>query len=339
MKAKLISALKVFLFFVIGVFLFWLAFRGQNITEIVNKLEHANYYWVLFSCLFGFLSNVSRSARWNMLIEPSGYKPRLINTFSAVTIGYFANLAVPRLGEVSRCAVLNRYEKVPVSNLLGTVVVERITDLLTMVFFLIVTVVLQFGLLSDFAINNFLYPVIGKFSSLAEKGMVFYILLLTGIVLLVIIFRFLFRKLKTTSFYQRFSKLLTGFTEGLRAIGKLKNPWMFLFHSVFIWLMYAASTYFCFYGLDFTSHLSFLTALTVMSFGAIGFAVPVQGGIGAYHFVVTQTLIIYGLSYEEGLTFATLAHAAQTVLVIIAGILFFFLLPLFNRKTKTNESH
>ncbi len=339
MKAKLFSALKVILFFVIGVFLFWLAFRGQNIGEIKNKLENANYYWALVSILFGFLSNVSRSVRWKMLIEPTGYKVRLINTFSAVTIGYFANLAVPRLGEVSRCAILNRYEKVPVSNLLGTVVVERIVDVLTMLALLFITVVLQFGLLSDFALKNFIHPVVEKLSSLAEKGSVFYVITAVSIIVVGVAIRFLYTKLKTTLFYQRFSKMIAGFGEGLRTIGKLKNPVMFLVHSVVIWIMYALSTYFCFYGFDFTSHLGLLTALTVMSFGALGFVVPVQGGIGAYHFVVTQTLIAYGLSYEEGLTFATFAHAIQTVAIIIAGISLFFLLPLFNRKVKTNESY
>lgn len=339
MKANLFSALKIILFFVIGVFLFWLAFRGQDVSKIISKLENANYYWALFSVFFGLLSNISRSVRWNMLIEPAGYKVRLINTFSAVTIGYFANLAVPRLGEVSRCAVLNRYEKVPVSNLFGTVVVERITDVLTMLALLVITVVLQFGLLSDFALKNFIQPVTGKISSLAEKGAVFYIIAFVSITATGFAVYFMYKKVKTTSFYQRFSKLIAGFGEGLRAIGKLKNPVMFLVHTVLIWLMYTLSTYFCFYGLDFTSHLGLLTALTVMSFGALGFVVPVQGGIGAYHFVVTQTLMVYGLSYEEGLTFATFAHATQTLSIIIAGILLFFLLPLFNRKVRKDESH
>ena len=176
MKAKIFSALKISVFFAIGLFLFWLAFRGQNISEIKIKLQNANYYWVLFALSFGVLSNVSRAVRWKMLIEPSGYNPSVINTFSAVSFGYFANLAVPRLGEVSRCAVLNRYEKIPVSNLLGTVVVERIVDVIALGIILLITLVLQFKLLSDFAMKSFFHPLEEKFSSLLAKGTIFYVM-------------------------------------------------------------------------------------------------------------------------------------------------------------------
>src|SRR5205823_553636 len=145
---------------------------------------------------------------------------------------------------------------------------------------------------------------------------VFYVIAFGVVFIIGITSWFVFKKLKTTKFNERFSKLLSGFGEGLRAIGKLKNPWMFLLHTVLIWTLYTLSTYFCFYCFDFTSHLGFLAALTAMAFGGVGFVAPIQGGIGAYHFIVTQTMMLYGLSYDEGLTFATVCHASQTIMVI-----------------------
>ena len=143
MKGRLRSTIQIIIFLFIGGFLFWLAFRGQNLSEIKDSIAHAHYEWILPVLIFAFLSNLSRSVRWNMLIHPMGYKPKTFNTFSAVLIGYFANLLVPRLGEITRCTVLNRYEKIPMQSLLGTVLAERVIDVLTLL--VILALVIKIG--------------------------------------------------------------------------------------------------------------------------------------------------------------------------------------------------
>ena len=128
MKQKIISILRILFFLGVGILLFWLVIRNQNLDEIKAKLQHANWWWPVLALFFAFISNIFRSLRWNMLIHPLGYKPKVKNTFGAVMVGYLANLAIPRLGEISRSAVLGNYEKMPFNKVFGTVVIERIID-------------------------------------------------------------------------------------------------------------------------------------------------------------------------------------------------------------------
>ena len=337
MKAKILSGLKLFIFLCIGLFFFWLAFRGQNINAIKETLEKANYWWLLPALFFALLSNISRAIRWNMLIHPIGYRPRVANTFGAVMTGYLANLAVPRLGEITRCTVLNQYEKIPVQSLLGTVVAERVIDMISLIVILFLVVIAQFGLLSKFVMSNFLNPVGEKISGLMSKGFLFYAITFVIVAVTVFIIRWLVIHFRTTKIYLKFQELMKGFVEGLSTVRKLKSKGWFLFHTVFLWFCYTMMAYFCFSCFEFTAHMNLLQGVTVMIFGGLGFVVPVQGGIGAYHYIVTQTLMVYGLSQADGLSYATLGHGLQTVAVIVFGALSFFIMPFYNRNYKPKE--
>lgn len=317
-------------FIAIGVLLFWLALRKQDLNKMKDDLMHANYWWALVSLIFAMLSNLSRAIRWNMLIEPLGYKPRTFNTFSAVMIAYFANLAIPRAGEVSRCAVLNRYEKVPVETLLGTVVVERVVDVISLFLILVFVIVSNLKLMT--LLSEKLLNLIGeKISSLAEKGIVFYAVVAAVILILIFGIVFFMKKFRGSTAEKKFRNLLIGFADGIKTVGKMKNRNYFLLHTFFIWTAYTLMAYVVFFALPATSNLSFMAAIAVMVFGGIGFVIPSPGGSGSYQIFVAAVLIFYGMADHDANSFAIISWTTQTIAVIIFGTLCWALLPFFNR--------
>jgi len=335
LKAKLFSALRIVIFFAIGAVLFWLVLRNQNIDEIKSKLEAAHWSWALGALFFGFLSNIFRALRWNMLIHPLGFRPKVKNTFGGVMVGYMANLAIPRLGEVMRCAVVNRYEKVPVNKLLGTVVVERVMDVLTIFLLLLVVVLLEFDKMSEFSVKYVFTPMGLKFKNFFSHGVLFYLIVVGAFAATLFIFWFLYVRFRGTKYFVKMKYLVRGFITGAKTIGKLQNRNLFLLYTVLIWLLYLMMSYVCFFCFPATSHLGFVIALAVMVFGGFGWAAPVQGGIGTFDIIVTQTLVLFGIAENDGLAYAILSHATQVFAMLFFGLVTLILLPLVNRKQPT----
>lgn len=330
LKKTLSQGIKFIIFFSISAFLFWLIYKGQDTSEILEVLKNdVNYFWIFISLTFGLLSHISRTIRWNMLIESLGKKPRFANTFLAVMVGYFANLALPRMGEISRCGVISKYEDVSFSKLIGTVVLERALDILMLLLFLFLTMVTQFDVLSDFMTRN--PQVSSKLSAVFASSTTLYVL--GGVVLILFVFR---KKFKHTVFYKKLMFTLGNFMDGFRAIRKLDNKLSFVLHTIFIWLMYYMMTYICFFSFGFTSNLPALAGLTVFVMGSFGMVAPVQGGIGAWHFMVIATLLIYLPSTPDieklSRSFALVVHGSQTAMIIILGALSVIALPIVNRK-------
>lgn len=334
LKAQIRSVLKYLLLLLIGVGLLWLAFRGVDLNSTWNELKAANMLWVGVSVLASLIAFASRAHRWNMLIRPTGYNPRFWITSYALMIGYLANLAVPRLGEVTRCGTLGRTEKIPFNVLVGTVIVERALDVLCLLVALILTAVLEYNRLGNFMSDNFFQPIGEKLSSLFASPL-FYIFLaiVAGIALILFLNRRKSGQKDSVPFFQKIAHSLKGIVEGLRSVRKLNNPLAFLFHTILIWLMYFLMSYTCFFALEATSSLSMMAGLFVLVAGGMGMSAPVQGGIGAYHLLVSQGLLLYGISYEHGLVFATLMHTSQTLIVILLGALAFLLLSIAQKKS------
>ncbi|RUT79292.1 lysylphosphatidylglycerol synthase transmembrane domain-containing protein [Ancylomarina longa] len=329
MKKNLVNIIKFLIFFFISAALFWYLYRGQNVTELIYTIEHeVNYYWILLSLFFGLLSHISRTIRWNMLIEPLGKKPRTINTFLAVMVGYFANLALPRMGEISRCGVISKYEGISFSKLVGTVVLERALDIIMLLIFLLIASITQYPIITRFISNN--PDVSEKLSNIFASANTLYVLLVLSLIIW-----FLRKRFKNTALFIKIDRILRNFMDGLRTIRKLEKKWSFIFHTVFIWIMYYLMTYICFFSFGFTSNLPALAGLTVFVMGSFGMVAPVQGGIGAWHFMVIGTLLIYlpGISNIESLSrsFALVVHGAQTGMIIILGALSVIALPLVNK--------
>lgn len=333
MKKKIINSLKFLIFFGLGIFLFWYVYRDQEIDDIIQELKKVNYWWIILSMILGILSHISRALRWSMLINSLGYSPKATNSFFSVMISYLANLAAPRLGEVTRPTIVKKYEHIPYSSTFGTIVLERIIDIIFLLILSGLVFITQFEIVMKFLANN---PEISSkfenihFSNATISGIVMAIIGFSGLIF------FLRKKFKHTELYIKIRGLISNFTDGLKAIKKIKNLPLFIFHSLFIWAMYYLMMYVCFFAFDFTSDLGLMACLTLFVMGSYGMVAPVQGGIGAWHFMVIGTLLIFGVEFDDAGIFALVAHGSQTFMIIIVGSLSLVALPFLNKKQHNN---
>lgn len=334
MKKTLATIGKLVFFLGLGIFFIWLFVRHltpDEKREIWDSLGQANYLWILLSMFIGIFSHISRTIRWKMLIEPMGHHPRFINVFLAVFIGYFANLALPRLGEVSRCGVLAKYEKIPFQKSFGTVVTERAIDILTFGLLFLLNLVLQFGKVSHYISQQIITPVRDKITSFDGTGYLFYILA-AGLILVMALFFYLRKKFNQTRLFKRINEVVQGFLEGLKSLARIKKPGWFIFHSIVIWILYFIMTYVVFNCLPETKGLSLTAGFAVFVFATIGVMI-VQGGIGIYPAIVAETLLLYHIPETKGYAMGWLLWTGQTVMLILAGIISLILLPLVNKNT------
>lgn len=326
MKKTVLKILKFLAFFAVGAFIFWLIYKDQDIDRIKSILKNdVNYFWVFVSLVIGLLSHISRTLRWGLMIEPIGHKPRFVNTFLSVMVGYLMNLAFPRMGEISRCGVLSRYEKISFTRLFGTVVAERLVDMISLLVLLGIVIFSQFGKMFDFIKRN---PEIeSKLISIVSSPY-----LVAGFIVLIVL-AIVFRKaFKNTILFKKIMDILLNFKEGFISIRRIKRKGWFYFHSAFIWFLYYLMLYFNFFAFDFTSNLSPIAALTTFVLASFGMVAPVQGGIGAWHFMATEGLLLYGVPYENGVIFAFVAHSSMTLMIILIGIISLLVLPFINRR-------
>lgn len=262
-----------------------------------------------------------------------GYNPSLKNTFMAVMIGYLANLALPRLGEVTRCGILARYEKIPIQKSFGTVVTERAIDLITLSIAFVVTFIIHFDKLAVFKDSKLYMNISSKYAQLENPGVIYYIT--GGIFLFIIIVLYTFRRrISQNKIYQKIKEIFMGFIEGLKSLVKIKNPILFIFHSINIWIMYLLMTWVIFLCLPETENLGIDVGLAVLVIGSIGI-ILVQGGIGIYPWLVAETLVIFMVPEIKGYATGWLSWTGQTLMVVIFGLLAMGLLPILN--TKKNE--
>ena len=326
MKQNTLKILKFLSFFLLGILLFWLVYKDQDINRIKSILSNeVNYFWIIVSVFLGLLSHISRTIRWNLMIEPLGHKPRPLNTFLAVMIGYLMNLALPRMGEISRCGVLSRYEKIPFTKLVGTVVLERLIDVLVLLLLLVIVVITQFGHLVEFLNNN--PQVQDKLGKLMRSP-----ILPIALILLFLIIWLTRHKIKGSGVLKKLTGLMNQFIEGFKSIRNIKNKGSFIFHSVFIWVLYYLMLYCVFFSFEFTSHLTPLAGLTIFVLGSFGMIAPVQGGIGAWHFMVIEGLSLYGIDKADGQVFALVAHGSTTIMLIVFGLVSLLVLPFINER-------
>jgi glycosyltransferase 2 family protein len=326
LKRKIKGTLRLLLFFSVGVLIFWLIYKDQDIHMIKSVLRNdVNYFWVFVSLLIGMISHLSRAIRWNYLIEPMGYKPKLKNTFMSVMFGYLMNLVFPRMGEISRCGALSKYENITFVKLIGTVVTERIMDVIVLLLFTLVAFISQFGVILEFLHQN--PEVSQKIISIVTSPY------LAGLFFVFILSLILLRKrIKRSGLYKKVELSIKHLKEGLISFRYVRKKGALIIHSVFIWFMYYMMMYVSFFAFKFTSHLSPFAALTTFVMGSFGMVAPVQGGLGTWHFMTKESLVLYGISNENAVIFAFVAHTTMTLLVVILGLLSLLALPLVNRK-------
>lgn len=313
----------------------WLAVR--NLTEedkasIAEAFTQANYYWIALSMLLSFLSHWIRAMRWRLLIQPLGFNPKLSNTFFALMVGYLANFALPRLGEISRCGVLTKYEKIPFTEGFGTVIAERAIDVLCLILIFIGTLFFQFDELWGLTNDKIISPLSTKFLSLMDSNIFLSIFAL--IMLGITISFFVFRKRNKGMFSKKLKEMALGFWEGLKSVKNIKRPILFIFHTILIWLLYTALLYVGFFCFAETSYLSFGAALAIMLFGSLGIAF-VPGGTGAYQALVTETLTsAYKTSFTFAFAFSWLIWTSQFALILLLGVISLIMLPIINKEIK-----
>jgi uncharacterized protein (TIRG00374 family) len=324
--------LKFLIFFNLGIFIFWLIYKDQDIERIKSVLKNeVNYFWVVISLVIGLVSHISRTLRWGLMIEPIGHKPRFGNTFMAVMIGYLMNMAFPRMGEISRCGVIARYEKISFTKLFGTVVAERLIDVISLLLLLLIVIFSQFGQMISFLKRN---PEIEE-----KLTHVFTSPLLISAVIVFIVVAYLLRNtFKQTTIFKKIVHILKNFKEGFISIRSIKQKGWFWFHSVFIWFCYYLMLYAIFFAFDFTSILNPIAGLTTFVFASFGMVAPVQGGIGAWHFMAIEGLRLYGVAYENGVIFAFVAHTSMTVMIIALGLISMLILPFMNRRNDVEKT-
>ncbi len=323
MNKTLAAVLRYFVFAGIAAGLLWYIFHGQDLGQLVESAKQVDYYWILASMAVSLPGYVIRAKRWNLLLESLGYKTTLLNSSKAVGIGYFANLAFPRLGEVLRCTVLNRTNKIPLNTLIGTVVAERTIDVICLLILIVTVVALRIETLGQYLITNFFNPMGEKIGKLASSPL-FIGAAIIGIVLIIIGFRLLITK---TKFGARVKSFVADFTSGLLSVFRLKKIGQFLVLTFLMWTVYFGMMYVCFFGIPLVSTLDIVDGLFLFVMGSIGMAAPTPGGTGTYHLAVVEGFKLINLSAQQGLVLATVFHLSQVATTCIVGVTSVLTLP------------
>ncbi|MFA5818425.1 MAG: lysylphosphatidylglycerol synthase transmembrane domain-containing protein [Bacteroidales bacterium] len=337
MRKGILQTLKFIAFLAVGIVLLWFAFLNVDFTRLVADLKEADYSWLLLSVLFGLFAFVSRARRWVLLVNPLGFNPSLRNSFYALMTGYLANLALPRIGEITRCVALGKKEKIPVDQLFGTVVVERTIDFLSLLLIMIILIFTSGDQISLFLKESILVPFQQKVLSIFGFTWIIWVTLFSLlIIMLVLVIRFKknFRKIR---FFSKMFDLARGIINGLKTITNLKRKWEFIFHTIFIWINYALMTWVVVFSIESTSHLTFGDSIFLLVIGGLAMSAPVQSGLGAFHYIISRGLLfVKGIPIEEGLVYALLTHESQLIFVAIVGTISFFIIF---RKHKTPPTH
>ncbi len=278
--------------------------------------KSANYFWIGAALLISLTSHWFRALRWNQILEPLGKKPTALQSFNAVMIGYLFNFAIPRMGEVSRCGILYRTNRIPVNQSLGTVVVERVFDMLILLLLTIIVLLLQFDTLYVFFNDTFIAPIAQKLGS--SYGFMFMWLMLALLLIAFISYKFR-NKLSESALVSKFSVLLEGFASGFKSVFSLKQPLLFFLYTFIIWILYFLNTWCYLMAFDGTAGVGLAAALSILVVGTFGFAAPVSGGIGAYHIFVAKGLTLYGVSSLNGGVFGFVSHGLQMLMILIVG--------------------
>lgn len=346
MNKNLKNALKTLLFLAIGTIILYVVYLKFNrdfqkecavlgtkpedcnfFQTIVDYIKSASFIWVAIALSFYVMSNVSRALRWRMLLEPLSHKPKFLNALATVMIGYLVNLGIPRSGEFVRAGLLSQYEEMEPEKVMGTIVTSRVIDVICLMITIALTLLLSF----DNFVNYFTTEV-----DLTERfGGLFSVTTLSIAGALAVLFLFLVWKFRATllasTIGQKVKKILLGFWEGILSIRNLKTPGLFIFHTIVIWVCYYLMTYLMFFSFVPTADLAPVCGLVVFVFGTLGIVIPSPGGMGTYQYLISEALMLYGITYSEAFAFANIMFFSVQFLNVILGAIAFIFLPIYNR--------
>ena len=339
MKKYIFNTLKFIAFLSLGIVLLWFAFRGVDLKSFWNCFAEINIWWVLASFIFSFAAFWVRAIRWQLLIDPLGYKTSTVDAYHAVSMAYLANFAFPRIGEVTRCAVLNRTDKVPFDALIGTVITERISDLVMLILCIAAVFVAKMDFFGAFLTHNIFQPIVVKLTQAFSSLWIFGIIALGLIIAffaLVIMFK---HQIKKFAMVQKIRGIAKGVINGIMTIFSMKRKMKFIIYSLLLWGCYWIMTWLPFYSLPATSQLDIMDGLFILVVGGLAITAPVQGGIGVFHALVSFALIsLYGITKEDSLAFAIVIHESQSIFYIILGAISFFMLSFRKKKESVEQT-
>jgi uncharacterized membrane protein YbhN (UPF0104 family) len=330
LRKRILTILQFAFFLGLGFFILWWMARGideKGWEQISQSLKQADFLLFLPVFVLLIFSHYIRALRWKILMEPLGYRPSTFNVFNVVMIGYLANLALPRLGEVLKCTILARYEKTGPDKLIGTIVAERAVDLVCLFSVFVITILVQIDTVGNYAMSLFQQAAAGKNAGLSTSRLLLFAGVLAGLLFLAF---WLFRRFRNHKLIVRIMGVVKGIWTGLISIRYIKNKTAFVLYSIFIWVLYYSGTRIGFYALQEVSHLGYKEALSVLSFGSIGMIVT-QGGLGAYQYAVQETLVLYSIPRVIGFTYGWILWIAQTGVLVLGGLFSIIIMPVINR--------
>ncbi|TAG12909.1 MAG: UPF0104 family protein [Sphingobacteriia bacterium] len=339
MQKKWLSLFQYLFFLGLGIFLVWWSLQqipAEKWNDFKLSLKSANYWLMLPVVFILSASHLLRALRWKILMQPLGFKPSLPNVFFAVMIGYLANLAVPRLGEVLKCTILSKYEKVPAEKLVGTILVERVFDVISLGIVFIIALVTQYDIIGDYAsalFNSLFANQFNKISSFFGLAIIIGIAIIT-----ILLFTFIIKRYPQNKVSLLVKKVSKGIWEGLTSIRHLQKKGYFMLYSILIWTLYIAGTWIGLWATAGTAHLGLPAAISALAFASIGMIIT-PGGIGAYAFFLAKVLEKNNIPFEIGFANGTMQWFAQFLIVLIVGFCCLGLLPWYNKKKETHESN
>lgn len=327
-KKKIYQAI---IFFLIGILLFWWVYKDTNFKTLKEQIERFDSFWIGISIILNLICQVVRTHRWRMLFQPLGHSPRFYNLFLAVLIMAFTNQIIPRGGEITRLAVINKTERISFSKLLGIALVERLTDFLLLIIILLGILTLYFPTIKQLLSSETLALEQINYN---QYLIIFSILLCILVVIYLMIKKInLFKKLR-----QKINEIKRDIITGFKSIFQLENKTIYILDSILIYVLWLSMFYVLFLAYPPTKNLPIKALVFTFGLAALAFLLPIQSGIGAWHFVVVQCLLLFDVGMEQGKAFSLVAHAATNFIYLFFGGIAFLLIPLLNRRPLLNKN-
>lgn len=329
MANKTLSVLKYLISLLLAFALLYFAFRNVDFDAFWSKAQTVNFTWVILSIVLSVVAYYARAYRWNILLRPLGYHHLNVHrTTLAILVGYLANLALPRLGEVTRCGMLKRSDDVGVSASFGTVITERIIDLITLIFLIFFVLLMEY--------DRFVEFLQGAVSGLDHVEGLFWkagiLLVAIGGVAVLILYFLIKKSIKVREFFRQL-------IEGILSLRRINNLFGFIVSTVVLWVVYYYMSYIIVFSIPETSGLGWMVGVMLLVTSGIALAIPVQGGIGTYHALVSSMFVLYEVELTTGVFLATLLHTSQVVaMAVFGGLALLISLFIKQRKHEPNQT-
>ncbi|MBQ1219349.1 MAG: flippase-like domain-containing protein [Bacteroidales bacterium] len=328
-KSKVASVVKYLALLALAGVLLYFSFRGVKWSDFIEGLKNCNWVWIVVSMAVGVLGFLARALRWRLLMLPLNKEITNREAFDGVNVAYLTNFAFPRAGEVARCGVMAKTGKISFEGALGTVVLERVVDLLTLIIWVLVVLLVRWQEFGSFMKENLFEPLMGKFSSaIVPIAIIVAVLALGGFLL------WYYREsIIKNRIFAKIYGIISGLKDGLLTAFKMERKGLFFLYTLLLWGTYWLTSMCTILAFPQVSSLNAVDALFLMVIGGLGWVVPVQGGLGAYHYIVSLTLAaVYSIPQVTGVVFATISHEAQALTMIVCGLLSFISISAWNKK-------